>query len=243
GPYNYNPAAVNGTLPNPKQNFGGIIREITSTDFEQSNVEFVEFWLMDPFIYEENNNIDEGKIVFNFGSISEDVLKDGRKQYENGLPTDGGTQNTTTTAFGKVPSTQSLIYAFDTEGQQRVNQDRGYDGMNDAEEAAHFPAFAGLEDPSNDNYTYYLARDGGIVERYRDYNNPDGNSPTEVTQTNRGSTTFPTVEDVNRDNTMNTIDSYFEYEVPIFRNMSVDNNTSSQPGINSDYITDVKELN
>src|SRR5690606_20493273 len=109
--------------------------------------------------------------------------------------------------------------------------------------AAHFPAFAGLEDPSNDNYTYYLARDGGIVERYRDYNNPDGNSPTEVTQTNRGSTTFPTVEDVNRDNTMNTIDSYFEYEVPIFRNMSVDNNTSSQPGINSDYITDVKELN
>src|SRR5690606_14473903 len=84
GPYNYNPAAVNVTLPNPKHKLGGIIREITSTDFEQFNVEFVKFWLMDPFIYKDNNNIDESKIVFNFGSMSEDVLKDGRNQYENG---------------------------------------------------------------------------------------------------------------------------------------------------------------
>jgi cell surface protein SprA len=242
GPYNYNPTAVDGTLSNPEQNFGGIMREMTSTDFEQTNVEFVEFWLMDPFIYAENADIDDGKIVFNFGSITEDVLKDGRKQYENGLPTDGGNQNTTLTTFAKIPSTQSLIYAFDSEGQERLNQDVGYDGFDDADEAANFPSFAGLDDPSNDNYTYYLAADGGIVERYRDYVGSEGNSPTEVTQTNRGSTTFPTVEDVNRDNTMNTIDSYFEYEVPIFPGMGVNNNTSTQPGFDEDYITDVKQL-
>jgi cell surface protein SprA len=29
-----------------------------------------------------------GKIYFNLGEISEDVLKDGRKQYENGLGPD-----------------------------------------------------------------------------------------------------------------------------------------------------------
>lgn len=244
GQYNYNPMAATsgGVLPNPEDNFGGIIREMTTTDFERSNVEFVEFWIMDPFIYDENADIEEGTIVFNFGSISEDVLKDGRKQYENGLPSDGGPLNTTLTNFAKIPSNQSLIYAFDSEGQERQNQDVGYDGFDDADEATNFPAFAGLNDPSNDNYTYYLNTEGDIVERYKFYNGSEGNSPTEVTQTNRGNSTYPTVEDVNKDNTMNTIDSYFQYKVPIFRNMGVNNNTSSVPGISDDYITDVKEI-
>nr|WP_233494456.1 cell surface protein SprA [Mesonia sp. K7] len=244
GPYNYSPAAAGtNSLPDPEQNFGGIMREITNTNFEQYNVEFIEFWVMDPFIYAENSDITEGKITFNLGNISEDVLKDGRKQYENGLPADGSTQNTLETNFGKVPSTQSLVYAFDTEGQERTNQDIGYDGLSDAEEAAKFPAFAGLADPSNDNYEYYLNTEGDIISRYANYNGTDGNSPSEVSQTNRGSSTLPTVEDVNRDNTMNTIDSYFEYEVPLFSNMSVDNNTSTRPGIDNDYITDVKTQN
>lgn len=244
GAYNYNPsAAATGTLSNPEDKFGGIMRGMTTTDFEQSNVEYVEFWIMDPFIYDENSDVEDGTIVFNFGSISEDVLKDGRKQYENGLPADGGTQNTTITEFAKIPANQSLIYAFDTEGQERANQDVGYDGFDDVEEATKFPAFSGFSDPSNDNYTYYLNTDGDVVERYKNYNGSQGNSPTEVSQTNRGNSTLPTVEDVNRDNTMNTIDSYFQYKVPIFRNMSVDNNTSTVPGINSDFITDVKEIN
>ncbi|HET8810047.1 MAG TPA: cell surface protein SprA [Flavobacteriaceae bacterium] len=243
GPYNYNQMATGtGTLPNPEDNFGGIVREMTTTNFERANVEFVEFWIMDPFIYDENADVEDGTIVFNFGSITEDVLKDGRKQYENGLPPDGGTENTLITNFAKIPANQSLIYAFDTEGQERINQDVGYDGFDDADEAANFPAFAGFEDPSNDNYTYYLNTDGSIVERYRNYNGSQGNSPTEVTQTNRGNSAYPTVEDVNRDNTMNTIDSYFQYEVPIFRNMGVNNNTSTQPGIDEDYITDVKQV-
>src|SRR5690606_16315437 len=234
GPYNYNPAAAgSNTLPDPSGNFGGITRALNSTNFEQSNVEFIEFWLMDPFIYSENSGSNGGTMVFNLGNISEDVLKDGRKQYENGLPENGGVQNTTSTAYGKVPTNQALIYAFNTEGQQRVNQDVGFDGLNDPEEAAQFPSFASLPDPSADNYQYFLQASGSILDRYSQYNGLEGNSPTEVTDNNRGNTTLPTVEDVNRDNTMNTVDSYFEYDVELFPGMNIDNN---------EHITDVKEF-
>ena len=234
GPYNYSPDAVDETLQNPEQNFGGIMRQLTATDFEQSNVEFVEFWLLDPFFAEGNTTSPGGKLTINLGSISEDILKDGRKQYENGLPNDGGDDATIATNWGKVPANQSLVYAFDTEGVQRTNQDIGYDGLSDIEEAQEFPNFAGLPDPSGDNYTYFLNTSGGIVDRYRDFNNLQGNSPVEVTQTNRGSTTFPDVEDINRDNTMNTVDAYYEYEVPI--------NPASLSVENNDFVTDVREL-
>lgn len=245
GMYNYNPAAANtNELPDPEQNFGGIMRGLQTTDFERANVEFVEFWVMDPFIYEDNITNNGGKIVLNFGSISEDILKDGRKQYENGLPEDGGLSNTIMTNFAKVPSNQSLVYAFDTEGEGRTNQDVGLDGLNNAQEKDKFPAFAGFEDPSNDDYIYYLDTNGGsILDRYAKYNGMEGNNPVGVSGSSRGNSAFPDVEDVNRDNTMNTIDSYFEYEVPIYPDMSVQNNTSSSTGIDRDYITDVRETN
>lgn len=235
GPYNYNPSASGGnTLPAPKENFGGISRAINSTNFEQSNVEFIQFWVMDPYIYPENAGNAGGTITFNLGNISEDVLKDGRKQYENGLPPDGSPLNTVSTAFGRVPANQSLIYAFDSEGEARQRQDAGYDGLLDADEAIKFPGFGNLPDPSEDNYEYFLNRTGSIIDRYKKYNGVEGNSPPEVGDTNRGNTTLPTTEDLNRDNTMNTINSYFEYEVKIFPGMNINN---------SPYITDVKEVN
>ena len=234
GPYNYNPAASGGNnLPNPAGNFGGIMRAINTTNFEQSNVEYIQFWVMDPYIYPENAGRTGGTINFNLGNISEDVLKDGRKQYENGLPEGEGEANTINTAFGSVPADNSLVYAFDTEGAARTLQDVGYDGIQDADESVKFPNFAGLPDPSADNYQYFLNTDGSIIERYQNYNGTEGNSPTEVTDTNRGNSTLPTTEDINRDNTMNTINSYFEYEIPFFQGMNIDNNQ---------YITDVKEL-
>ncbi len=243
GMYNYNPAAANDNkLPNPKENFGGIMRGIENSDFEQTNVQYIEFWIMDPYIYDGNANLSKGKLVFNLGSISEDVLKDGRKQYENGLPKDGSSAGTIETAFGKVPSSQSMVYAFDTSGEERDRQDIGLDGLNNAEEKNKFPNFSHHEDPSRDDYQYYLDREGGIVDRYRYYNGLEGNSPSSMGQTDRGNTTLPSTEDVNNDNTMNTIDSYFEYEVPVFPGMSVDNNTSSRPGIDQDYITDVRDI-
>ncbi|WP_246131419.1 T9SS outer membrane translocon Sov/SprA [Aquimarina intermedia] len=238
GPYNFNPAyAPNSTSaqPDPKENFGGITRQLTSTNFEQSNVEFIEFWLMDPFIDDETNP--GGTIVFNLGNISEDVLADGRKQYENGLPSDDLDNATVATDYGRVPVNQSLIYAFDSEGQARVNQDVGFDGLGDSDEKSkeEFSDYSSLSDPAGDNYTYFLQAEGGILERYLDYNGVEGNSPTEVTNDNRGNTTFPTAEDINRDNTMNTINSYYQYEIPIFPGMDIgaDNNTG--------FITDVRE--
>ncbi|OAB80563.1 T9SS outer membrane translocon Sov/SprA [Cochleicola gelatinilyticus] len=253
GQYNFNPEALQdgdpNTLPNPEDRFGGIMRQLTTTDFERSNVEYIQFWVLDPYYHDDTIN-DDGYITFNLGNISEDIVKDGRKQYENGLPQDGGTTNTIRTEVARVPTNQSLVYTFDTEGQERINQDVGYDGLNDAQESSNgsFPGvdailsgFAGTPDPARDNYQYFLQTQGNIVERYRQYNGSEGNSPVDVTNNDRGNSAQPDVEDINRDNSMNTIETYFEYEIPIYRGMSPLNNTQAN-GAAQDYITDEKIL-
>ncbi len=232
GPYNFNPAATDNVLTNPETRFAGISRQLSTTDFERSNVEYIQFWLMDPFIYEEYAGNQGGELVFNLGNISEDVLKDGRKQYENGLPEDGSDFNTIQTNWGRVPSNQSLVYTFSSTGPDRENQDVGLDGLSDVDEAAFFPNFAGQTDPARDNYTYFLQTEGSLLERYDFYNGTQGNSPETLSNTNRGSTAQPDVEDINRDNTMNTVDSYFEYAIDIRPGMSLE----------SPYVTDIKEI-
>jgi cell surface protein SprA len=237
GPYNYMPGSEDGILDSPQNSWAGISRQLTSTDFEQSNVEYIEFWLMDPFLNNPQNP--GGKLVLNLGNISEDVIKDGKKQYENGLPEDGNISLLPQTTWGTVtPQNQSLIYAFSSEGQARENQDVGLDGYDDSEESnpsdPRFSNFANLSDPANDNYIYYLNNSGNIFERYKNYNGLDGNSPDVFSDTNRGSTTQPDVEDINRDNTMNTIDSYFEYEIDI--------NSAELNNLNNPYIVDRKTL-
>ena len=128
----------------------------------------------------------------------------------------------------------SIKTVYDTQGEERTNQDIGYDGLSDAEEAALFPNFAGLADPAGDNYEYFLQAQGNVIERYKKYNGTQGNSPEVITNSDRGSTSLPDVEDINRDNSMNTIDSYFEYNIDVFPGMDANN---------SDYITDTKEIN
>ncbi|WP_299526938.1 cell surface protein SprA [Winogradskyella sp.] len=239
GPYNFDPNAADDTI-DPNTSWAGITRQITSTDFEQANVEYIEFWVQDPFL--DNPTGQGGKLYVNLGNISEDVIKDGKKQYENGLPENGDISFLQPTSYGSVvPQDQSLIYTFATTGQERTNQDVGYDGYDDSEETPVFPDnqiltdfyanFSGLEDPSKDNYTYYLNTEGNIFERYKQYNGLEGNTPDIFTDTNRGSTTQPDVEDINRDNTMNTIDSYFEYEVDI---------NPAALNINNPQINDIK---
>ena len=87
-------------------------------------------------------------------------------------------------------------------------------------------------DPSNDNYVYFLNTEGSIFERYKYYNGSDGNSLEAFTDTNRGSSAQPDAEDINRDNTMNTIDSYFEYELDI--------TPTALANTNNKYINDVR---
>ena len=218
GPYNYNPALANNTAPaNPRDQFGGITRALNTTNFEQSNIEFIEFWIMDPYEYTDTAN--SGQIRFNIGNISEDVLQDGRKQYENGLPEAvGDGTDTQQTPFGLIPRNQSLVYTFDSDGAARTQQDTGFDGLKNAEEQAQstYGPFTAEQDPSADDYQFFLqSSETNIEDRYRRFNGTDGDSPTTVTDTNRGRLAQPTIEDVNRDNTMNTIDQYFEYTVDI----------------------------
>lgn len=226
GPYNANPDFAGET---PQDKWAGIMRPLSSTNFEQSNVEFVQFWVLDPYIDGETTDGNVGELVLNLGNISEDVLKDGRKQYENGLPASTNNEIPRETIWGEVPSTQSLVYAFDADETNRSQQDIGFDGLDDTEEAAIYNGPA--EDPALDNYQYYLNREGSILERYLDFNNPDGNSPVAVTNTNRGSTTLPDVEDIDRDLTMNTVNSYFEYRIQIRPNTTIDDQ----------YVTDIRE--
>jgi len=234
GPYNMDPTVSDGIIDDVNDSWAGITRLINTTDFEQSNVEYLEFWLMDPFLNNDQNS--GGRLTFNLGNISEDIIKDGRKQYENGLPEDGDISLLPITNWGTVvPQNQSLVYAFSSLGESRTNQDVGLDGYDDNEEAVVFNSFADLADPANDNYNYFLNKSGSIFERYMEYNGLDGNSPETISNTDRGSSTYPDVEDINRDNTMNTIDSYFEYDLEISPNSLSD--------LNNSYIIDRKEKN
>jgi cell surface protein SprA len=244
GPYNFNPTLTpEAKLPNPQNQWGGIMREIQTSDFETSNIEYIEFWLMDPFVKDPLHS--GGELYFNLGDISEDVLKDSRKFFENGLPTsDSLVRVDTNTAWGRVPTVQSIVNSFDSDPQNRERQDVGYDGLNDDAERLKYrswlnslsqgsPAYQqAYNDPSNDNFRYFLNYDtAGIISRYKDYNNPQGNSPTTAQSGGdfAAATTLPNTEDINRDNTLNETDAYYEYHV------------SLKPGemnFNNRYITD-----
>lgn len=228
GPYNNNPSFA--TSP-ASGNFGGIMRALNSTNFEQGNVEYIQFWVLDPYVgNSEAPAGNSGKIYFNLGEISEDVLKDGRKQYENGLGP-GQIMVNPRPLWGDVPASQSLIYAFDTNAENRRNQDIGLDGLPSSREGEVYTNYAGEADPAADDYTYYLNTQGGVLERYKNYNGTEGNSAVSIDDPNRGSTTLPDVEDINRDNTMSTINAYYEYSIDIKPGMV--------PG--SNYVTDVRE--
>ena len=262
GPYNYDAdptnysAGVNqdGTLRNPESRWGGIMRQIETSDFETSNIEFIEFWLMDPFVNDSIGAHEGGELYFNLGDISEDILKDSRKAFENGLPTTEETVNVDTTIWGRISTLQSLVNAFDNDPQSRRYQDVGFDGLDDEDEQSYYSDFLArlqtsvipevyqsLEnDPSTDNFHYYRGSDYdeqelGILERYKDYNGPDGNSLTTEMSPEpypTSASTIPDIEDINSDNTLNEYERYYQYKINIKKE-------DMQLGEN--YITDIKE--
>ena len=231
GPYNFDLSLTpDGRLTNPQNRWGGIMREIQTSDFETSNIEYIEFWLMDPFVKDSLHS--GGDLYFNLGEISEDVLKDSRKSFENGLPTsDSIARIDTNSVWGRVPTIQSIVNSFDADPENRAMQDVGLDGMGDEDERLKYSSYLNalppgtpfteqvFLDPSNDNFRYFLSPDygdtAGIISRYKAYNNTEGNSPT--TEQSGGdfaaSTTLPNTEDINRDNTLNETDAYYEYHV------------------------------
>ena len=171
GPYNFNPDLnPDGTLDNPDKRWGGMMRKLDTNDFEAANIEYIEFWMLDPFIYsnrQPNANDYGGDFYLNLGEVSEDVLRDGKKFYESGMPVDGS-QSFVTTQWGKIPTQATTTYAFATSRGARAMQDVGFNGLNDNEERS-FPAYQSFlnavrgrvnaavfdsiqADPANDNY-------------------------------------------------------------------------------------------
>ncbi len=261
GPYNFEsrPTELNaqGKLLNPRKRWGGIMRNIDQTDFETGNVEYVEFWVQDPFIKNPNLNA-KGKFVLNFGNISEDILKDGKRFYENGLPSPNIPAVVDRSTWGKQPINPiQVTQAFSNNPDDRPFQDVGFDGMTDDSErvvkdyyirrlANNFGTASPLyrkaiADPSNDNYKWYRdasfdATNSGILERYKNFNNPQGNSPIATTDNSlsAAATLYPDNEDLNRDNTLNETEAYYEYEIELTKNMNVGT---------TKYVTDKRTIN
>jgi cell surface protein SprA len=265
GPYNYetSPSRINpdGTFSDPENNWAGIMRRITTTDFEASNIEVVQFWLMDPF-YNASNSLGEpatnvnsvnstgGDLYIDLGNLSEDVLRDGRKFFENGLPknTNDLAAETATTTWGVVPTTQSVVNAFAiTDNNSNAMQDVGMDGLPSNPANAFRPELteqnffsdyvnAALavvtdpvarnaieRDPSNDDYHFFRGSDYdsqglNILQRYKRFNAPEGNSVTDEDSSEdypTQATTLPTTEDINQDQNLSESESYFHYRVSL----------------------------
>ena len=241
GPYNLDADNITdaGELLNPEKRWGGIMRKMDNTNFEQSNIEYVQFWLMNPFLDPDNNNLEGGDLYLNFGEISEDILKDGLKSYENGIPVDDDNTYLKETVWGRVSSQASLTYSFDNATGARLKQDVGLDGLpNDMEfnfssyqdyldklrvklspstiETMQQDAFSPFNDPAGDNYHFYRGYDYdeqrlGILDRYKRYNGVEGNSLSPDDATEPLYQSARAVPDVEDINQDNTINEYERY--------------------------------
>jgi cell surface protein SprA len=241
GPYNYDTklssyskgVASNGLLNDPETRWAGIQRAITTTNFESNNITYIEFWLMDP--YAEGKIGTAGDLYFNLGNVSEDVLKDSQKSFENGLPTTSSDTQTDTTAWGIVSTKQAVTTGFSTDGDSRAMQDVGLDGLSDTQEQSFFSDYISnlkqivsssyvskyQKDPSSDNYHYFRGSDYdnenlGILARYKNYNGLEANSPTSDKSPESyatAATTTPNSEDINNDNTLNETEAYYQYRI------------------------------
>ncbi|MCQ2213974.1 MAG: cell surface protein SprA [Bacteroidaceae bacterium] len=239
GPYNLDTDVdTKGRLNDPRKRWGGMMRRISQSDFETSNVQYIEFWMLDPFIYNDGTKRLGGDLYFNLGDISEDVLKDGKKAYESGMPVSGATTYAETT-WGRVPSEKSVVYSFSNESGARQKQDIGIDGLADKDER-EFGIYRNYldimkskvdeqtydaiwNDPAGDNYHYFRGTDYdrnevSILDRYKHINKTDGNSPNTSESGESYSTAYtaqPDCEDVNGDYTMNEYENFFQYRVSL----------------------------
>ncbi len=230
----------NGKFLHPTEKWGGMMRKMDNTDFEMMNVQYIEFWMLDPFIYSRDVPGNHGgDFYINLGEVSEDILKDGKKYFESGMPIDGDPSYYTETAWGRVPTTTSVTYAFNNEGGSRGTQDIGLNGLTSEQERTFGPYAQYLQemqgkvnaqvydslynDPAGDDYHYYRGSDYDqarttILERYKRINMPEGNSPDSNNSPERYETAYkttPDVEDLNQDYTLNEYEKYYQYHISV----------------------------
>jgi cell surface protein SprA len=260
GQYNFNPNSsdfgANGAFNKPENTWGGIMRRIESNDFEAANIDYIEIWMMDPFFYNSTGS-NKGKLYIDLGNVSEDILPDRRKTFENGFSPLGNLGDADTSVFGRVPVLPQLNNAFDNEPSARPFQDVGLDGMNDQDERLFYSKYLdslkdvfgassaiylkAFNDPSNDNYAHnrvasYDSELASVISRYKNFNNLEGNSTLNKLPDGspESATNLPDNEDINNDFTMNQTEDYFNYEV----NLSPDDIE-----IGKGFVTDISEVN
>ena len=262
GPYNFDVPGgtqysagvnVNGQTVNlnePETRWGGIMRALNTNNFEAANIEFLEFWVLNPFMDKKDGSAvsGPGELTINLGNISEDILRDSRLFFENGLP--GGSSNannqrpTTNTNLARIPLAPLITTAFDNDPDKRNAQDVGYDGLNDEGEKTFFSSYladigVNLDDPANDNFVTPSDESIGNVAAYRKYekyNGSEGNARTISNIQEIIGTNIPDSEDLNNDNTLNETESYFQYKIPI--EPMIDPNTGETVLADSRFITD-----
>jgi len=258
----------NGNLQNPASRWGGIMRSLTTTDFESANIDQIEFWVMNPYnedspYYQDNNPANYGDLYIDLGNVSEDILRDSRKSFENGLPKDANdiAAATTETTWGVIATVQSVVNAFDNTTNSNATQDIGLDGLNDVGENIFFEDFinavnsspltpeaklAIFNDPSADNYHYFRGSDYdqqelNTIQRYKKFNGVQGNSATTQDSPESyptSSTTLPSNEDINNDNNMNESEAYYQYKISMQPTDLFDENGVPRVGHNhiSDFV-------
>lgn len=238
---------ADGTLKNPQERWGGIQRRWDQQDFESNNYEYIQFWLMDPFNSDYEFQDNEGELLFNLGTVSEDVMRDGRVIFENGLqaPTADPTTDPTRSNWGRTTPGQRTVQGFDNNPDSRVYQDVGMDGLSSSEEQNFFSEFltrlqgvvtdptaygAAQNDPSSDNFVNFRENSGTILERYKNINGLEGNSPLDG---DAGSSPRPDAEDLNMDNVIEETESYWEYSVKLSK-QDIDS-----ANLGNNYLSDV----
>ena len=253
GPYNFDtPSGFPGfsqgisfegdslVLRDPETRWGGVMRALRTNDFQSANIEFLEFWMLSPFLNEENPNLpspdvdtQEGDLYINLGNISEDILRDSRMFFENGLPSSTNERKTDETVWSRVPIAQQITQAFDNGEGTREQQDLGLDGINNDAERQKYDNYIQTisqlnpniaekvsNDPANDDFRHFRSNSfpegSGVITRYRDFNNPEGNAQSNANNNLPLSATGqPDSEDLNGDNTLNETESYFQYRIPL----------------------------
>ncbi len=237
GPYNYNTDLFSdGKLRSPETNWGGIMTGVRSeVDFDKANIEYIEFWMLDPFIAGDRGVVDDGtpgatnnttggQMVFNIGYLDEDVIRDNQFGFENGLPADGNHDpaNVTQTPWGFVTKQSYLNDAFANDPNARPNQDVGMDGANNEVESQIFndPFLSKLtgpardavkDDPSADDFYHFLSphyppeKSSTVLARYKNFSGQENNSPVANAGIPQASSTYPDSEDLNADNTLGKV--------------------------------------
>ncbi|MBF8248312.1 MAG: gliding motility-related protein, partial [Bacteroidetes bacterium] len=187
GAFNYSMDLDNTVLTNPLKNWAGIQQLLasTSTNLLDENINFIEFWVK----IEESQPT--AKLNIDLGLISEDIIPNRELNTEDGLKS--GIRN----------------------GTLNEGEDVGIDLLTDEQERAIFFDFinqAGgkyksvLEfDPSGDNFVEPPIGGIGELGQYESSNGTEGNKRTN----------FPDGEDLNRNNNLDRLNAYFEYEIPL----------------------------